>query len=177
MSAPKVQDFSIRLARKSDAEDFYRVEDDAAELLRNEPSLEGIPIPPTSTVEHHAKVIAMGRSLTAVVGEEIVGFAESGPVRRELHLHELSVARAYQGRGIGATLLRALKIDAGNSGFRAITLNTFRDIPWNAPFYAKHGFVEVDNFEGRPHLAESLAGAVELGMPAESRCAMICFLD
>ncbi len=169
--------FSIRLARAEDAEDFYRVEEDAAGLLREEPLLEGIPIPPTATAEHHAKIIAMGRSLTAVVGDEVVGFAESGAVRRELHLHELSVTRAHQGRGIGATLLGALKIDARNSGFRAITLNTFRDVPWNAPFYARHGFVEVTNFEGRPHLEESLAGAVGLGIPAERRCAMIAFLD
>ncbi len=169
--------FSIRLAQAEDAEDFYRVEEDAAGLLREEPLLEGIPIPATATAEHHAKIIAMGRSLTAVVDDEVVGFAEAGAVRRELHLHELSVARTHQGRGIGATLLGALKIDAHNSGFRAITLNTFRDVPWNAPFYARHGFVEVTNFEGRPHLAESLAGAVALGIPAETRCAMIAFLD
>ncbi len=169
--------FSIRLSRKEDAEHFFRVEDDAAKLLRQAPELEGIPIPPTSSVEHHIKAIAHGRSLTAVAGEEIVGFAEAGPVRRELHLHELSVSREHQRQGIGATLLGALKIDARNSGFKAITLNTFRDIAWNAPFYARHGFVEVENFEGRPHLAESLEGAVALGIPAESRCAMIHFLD
>ncbi len=172
-----MSEFTIRLARPEDAPDFFRVEDDAAELLRSEPLLEGIPIPPTATADHHAKVIAMRRSLTALVGDEIVGFAESGQVGRELHLHEMSVARAHQGRGIGTTLLRALKIDARNSGFRAITLNTFRDVPWNAPFYARHGFVEVTEFEGRPHLARSLASAVELGIPAETRCAMICFLN
>jgi len=67
-------------------------------------------------------------------------------------------------------------LDARNSGFQAITLNTYRDIPWNAPFYARHGYVEVENFEGRPHLAQSLDSAVELGMPRERRCAMINFL-
>lgn len=172
-----MNDFSIRLARKDDAEAFHRVEEDAAGLLREEPSLQGLPIPPASSAEHNATVIAKGRSLTALVGEEVVGFAAAAPVGRELHLNELSVARAHQGRGIGATLLEALAIDARNSGFRAITLNTFRDIAWNAPFYARHGFVEVENFEGRDHLRESLAKAVELGLPAERRCAMIRFLD
>ena len=172
-----MSDFKIRLARPEDAEAFYRVEEDAAVLLREEPSLEGIPIPSSATADEHAKTIARGRSLTALIDDRVVGFAASGPVGRELHLHELSVARAHQGRGIGATLLGALKIDARNSGYRAITLNTFRDIPWNAPFYARHGFVEVQNFEGRPHLAESLEKAVELGMPRERRISMICFLD
>jgi len=171
------REFSIRLAKASDAQAFHDVEDDAAELLRNSPLLDGIPIPPSSSANHHRKVIAKGRSLTAVEGETVVGFAASGPVGRELHLHELSVATSHQRRGIGATLLRALKIDARNSGFQAITLSTFRAIPWNAPFYTKHGFTEVINLESHPHLAQSLEEAVELGMPAESRCAMICFLD
>ena len=41
--------FSIRLARPEDAEAFHRVEDDAAALLLEAPSLEGIPIPPTAS--------------------------------------------------------------------------------------------------------------------------------
>ena len=169
-------EWSLRLARKSDAQAFHDVEEDAAGLLRSEPLLENIPIPPSTSAEHHAKTIAKGRSLTAAIGEQVIGFAAAAPVGRELHLNELSVLRAHQQRGIGATLLGALKIDARNSGFRAITLSTFREVPWNAPFYARHGFVEVVNLEEHPHLAESLAGAVELGIPAETRCAMIHFL-
>jgi GNAT superfamily N-acetyltransferase len=169
--------FTLRLAQPGDAEAYHRVEEDAADLLREEPSLAGLPIPPTASPQDHAKVIAKGRSLTALVGNQIVGFAAAAPAGRELHLHELSVVRAHQGRTIGATLLEALAVDARNSGYRAITLNTFRDIPWNAPFYARHGFVEVENFEGRPHLAESQASAIALGLPAERRCAMIRFLD
>ncbi|GMN02108.1 GNAT family N-acetyltransferase [Erythrobacter sp. MTPC3] len=172
-----MSDFSIRLARASDADAFFEIEDDAAGLLRSAPSLQGIPIPPTATADQHAKTIAKGRSLAALVEDKLVGFAASASAGRELHLHELSVLRAHQQRGIGATLLRALKIDARNSGFRAITLSTFRQIPWNAPFYERHGFVEVQNFEAHPHLQESLEDAVKLGIPAELRCAMIHFLD
>lgn len=170
-------DFSIRLARTGDAKAFHAVEEDAAGLLREAPALEGIPIPASASTADHARLIEKGRSLTALVGEEIVGFAESAPVGRELHLYELSVTRAHQGRGIGRTLLNALKIDARNSGYRAITLNTFREIPWNAPFYARMGFVEVKSFESRPHLRQSLDEAVALGIPAETRCAMVVFLD
>ena len=169
--------FSIRLAREEDAEAFNRVEDDAASLLREEPSLEGIPIPPSESADHYRRLIAKGHCLAAFEDEELAGFAAAGRVGRELHLHELSVRRASQGKGIGATLLRALAIDARNSGLQAITLNTYRDIPWNGLFYARHGFVEVENFEGRPHLAKSLEAAVELGLPRDRRCAMIKFLD
>ena len=169
-------DWSIRLARQEDAEAFHAVEEDAAELLRNEPSLEGIPVLPSTSADDYRKVIAKGRCLVAMAADRVIGFASAGPVGRELHLGELSVERAHQRLGIGGTLLRALEIDARNSGTRAITLNTYRDIPWNAPFYARHGFVEVENFEGRDHLAQSLEAAAELGMPRERRCAMIKFL-
>ena len=172
-----MSEFSIRLARPDDAEAYHRVEEDAATLLHEEPSLAGIPLPPSGTADHYRSVIAKGNCLSATVGDEVVGFAASGRLGRELHLHELSVARAHQGKCIGATLLRALAIDARNCGMRAITLNTYRDIPWNGPFYARHGFVEVENFEGREHLAESLEAAVALGLPRERRCAMIKFLD
>lgn len=169
--------YRIRLARADDAEAFHRVEEDAANLLHEEPSLAGTVIPPTASRSDHARVIAKGRSLAALHGEAIIGFAAIGVVGRELHLDELSVARAHQRCGVGSLLVRAAKIDARNSGYSAITLNTYRDIPWNAPFYVRLGFVEVENLEGRPHLVERRDAAAALSLPMDRRCAMICFLD
>ncbi len=169
--------YRIRLARAEDAEAFHLIEDDAASLLREEPSLAETVIPPTASVSDHARIIAKGRSLAALIGEDIIGFAAIRAVGRDLHLAELSVARAHQRSGAGSLLLRAAMIDGRNSGYSAITLNTYRDIPWNAPFYARFGFVEVENLEGRPHLLESHEGAAAQGLPMERRCAMICFLD
>lgn len=169
--------YRIRLARPGDAEAFHLVEDDAANLLREEPTLAGTVIPPTASTADHARIIAKGRSLAALHEDQVIGFAAISTAGRELHLSELSVARAHQRCGVGSLLIRAMMIDARNSGYRAITLNTYRDIPWNAPFYARFGFAEVENFEGRPHLVQSQEGAASLGMPMDRRCAMICFLD
>jgi ribosomal protein S18 acetylase RimI-like enzyme len=115
--------------------------------------------------------------LTALSGDRVVGFAAARRVGNEVHLHELSVAIGFQQKKIGATLLSALKIDCKNSGVRAITLHTYRDIPWNAPFYERHGFVIVDDLEVHPRLAAGHAAAVEFGLPASRRCAMIHFLE
>lgn len=169
--------YRIRLARPDDAEAFHRVEEDAAALLHDEPSLAGTVLPPIASASDHARTIAKGRSLTALHGEDVIGFAAIGAVGRDLHLAELSVARAHQRRGVGGLLLRAAMIDARNSGYRAITLNTYRDIPWNAPFYARFGFVEVEDVSGHPHLARSRDGAAALGLPMDRRCAMILLLD
>ena len=50
----------------------------------------------------------------------------------------------------------------------AVTLTTFRSIPWNAPFYASMGFVELET--PTPHLAATLSKEVADGF--EDRCAM-----
>ena len=169
--------FSIRLARPEDAEAFPVVEEDAASLLREEPGLEGIPLPPAESADHYRRLIAKGHCLCAIEGGELAGFAAAERIRRELHLHELSVRRISQGKGIASTLLRALFIDARNCGLSAITLNTFRDISFNAPFYEKRGFTEIVDVYDRPYLAERMKAAKNLGIPPESRIAMIRFLS
>lgn len=172
-----MSDFAIRLARPGDAQAFHEVEEDAATLLAAEPSLAGVPVPPSHSAEEYRAMIAAGHCLTATSGERVVGFAATRRHSRELHLDELSVATDFQRRRIGATLLNALKIDARNSGVRAITLHTYRDIAFNAPFYERHGWVVVEDLESHPRLAAGHEQAVAFGLPAERRCAMICFLD
>jgi len=54
----------------------------------------------------------------------------------------------------------------------AMTLTTFRDVPWNAPFYRSMGFALIGPGELDPRLAGLLAKEASMGMPAERRCAM-----
>lgn len=68
-------------------------------------------------------------------------------------------------------------IDAGNQGFSALTLTTFRDIPWNAPFYTRLGFVEVEDVESHARLADLLDKEAKAGSAYDSRIAMIRFLS
>jgi hypothetical protein len=67
--------FSIRLARPEDAEGFHTVEEDAAQLLANAPSLAGIPVPPSNSTEEYRAMIAQRHCLTAVSKDAVVGFA------------------------------------------------------------------------------------------------------
>lgn len=56
------------------------------------------------------------------------------------HLEEIDVHPEVSGKGVGSELLEAVCGIAQVSGYRAITLSTLTDVPWNAPFYAKRGF-------------------------------------
>ncbi len=169
--------WSLRLARPADAELMPAIERAAGRLFADVEGLGDISGRPTLPPERLARFIRKGHSLVAHVAERMAGFVVTEPFGRELHVWELSVHPAFQRGGIGAGLLRACLIDARNSGFRAVTLTTFRDVPWNAPFYARLGFEEVTALDAHPRLAGELANEVDDGLPADRRCAMIFFLD
>ncbi|MBI3245374.1 MAG: GNAT family N-acetyltransferase [Deltaproteobacteria bacterium] len=69
-----------------------------------------------------------------------VGFALTEPDGITLHLEEIDVHPRHGRRGVGKALVEAVCAWARDHGYIAITLTTYRDIPWNAPFYAKLGF-------------------------------------
>jgi hypothetical protein len=48
-------------------------------------------------------------------------------------------------------------------------LCTFADVPWNAPFYARHGFVSLAESESTPGLLELRQREVSLGLDALGR--------
>ncbi len=63
------------------------------------------------------------------------------------HVDQVTVAPSHARRGLGAALIDHL---AAVSGAPALTLTTFRDVPWNAPYYERLGFRV---FEPGPELA------------------------
>lgn len=166
--------WSLRLARPADAAAMPQIERAAAIVFADESALD---ITRTRSEADFARLIRRGHCLVAHVGEVMAGFLVAEPFSREIHIWEMDVAPAFQRRGIGAGLVRAGQIDARNTGFKALTLTTFRDLAWNAPFYARLGFEEVTALDAHPRLAGELALEADNGLPAERRCAMICFLD
>lgn len=169
-----MKDWSLRLARPEDAAAMPAIERAAAIAFAGEASIDPAR---TRSEADYARLIRRGHSLVAHAGETMAGFLVAQPFSRELHIWEMDVAPAFQRRGIGSGLVRAAMIDARNTGFKALTLTTFRDLAWNAPFYARLGFEEVTALDAHPRLAGELANEVEDGLPADRRCAMICFLD
>lgn len=87
-----------------------------------------------------------------------------------LHIDELDVLRDQQGQGIGRRLLSHVIDWARAAGFKTISLTTFRNIPWNAPFYASVGFSEWDPLEGPASIRQALMKEAAFGL--QDRCAM-----
>jgi len=99
-----------------------------------------------------------GRAWVAVDGEDRpVAYLLSKVVDGCAHVEQVSVVRAHAGRALGAALVDHLGDAARREGRPALTLTTFRDVPWNAPYYARLGFAVVEPAEQGPQLAALVA--------------------
>jgi GNAT superfamily N-acetyltransferase len=78
-----------------------------------------------------------------VTDDNPVGFALCWERPGALHLRELDVHPDWMGRGLGRTLVDHVSSEALRRGLQAVTLTTFREVPWNAPLYRRWGFVEL----------------------------------
>src|SRR5690606_27314685 len=128
---------TIRPSRPEDAELLPSIEKSAAELFLTIPDLAWIKDHGVTSVEQHQGFIREAASWVAdrpadgPMGFVCVERCEGGI----MHVHELAVRHDRQRRGAGRALLTAAIDEARREGLAAVTLNTFRDVPWNAPFY------------------------------------------
>ena len=111
-----------------------------------------------------------------VSGVPPVGYAHVLDIDGHLHLQQLHVMAGHRRRGVGAALVREVCRVAASRGAREVTLTTFADVPWNAPFYARLGFVPV--LEPLPAFLQALRDReVEVGIDQGGRrVAMVCAL-
>jgi 8-oxo-dGTP pyrophosphatase MutT (NUDIX family)/GNAT superfamily N-acetyltransferase len=82
-----------------------------------------------------------------VVAEEpggpAIGFVHVLEADGFAHLEQLSVLPEVGRRGHGRALVRAALEETARRGYRRITLRTYRDVPWNEPFYETCGFTAI----------------------------------
>ena len=99
-----------------------------------------------------------------VAGDPPVGFAHVLEVEVGwlAHLQLLAVRPGHQRRGTGTALVRAALAEAGARGHDRLTLSTYRDVPWNAPFYERLGFTELTDLD--PWLREVVAAERRTGI-------------
>ncbi|MFJ9553007.1 GNAT family N-acetyltransferase [Nocardiopsis sp. NPDC101807] len=87
-------------------------------------------------------------------GGPVVGLAATVTVGAGPHLEQLAVHPAHGRRGAGSALLEAVCGGAASAGHARLTLTTFRDLPWNGPWYAARGFSVVPRAAWGPALEQ-----------------------
>lgn len=169
---PPPHPYRVRTARADDVDALPAIERAAAALFR-EVGLDAPWLDETSDAAELLAAQRVGRLWVAVDGADApVGFAVWGPVDGTPHLEELDVHPAHGRRGLGAALLAAVARQAAAGGATGLTLSTFRDVPWNGPFYARHGFVRLAETELGPGLRARIAEERRRGLPMERRCVL-----
>jgi N-acetylglutamate synthase-like GNAT family acetyltransferase len=113
-----------------------------------------------------AERLATGRVVVADLDGAAVGFALVHPADGLLYLATLAVVPAAGGQGVGAALVDAVRAIARQARLPAVVLTTFREPPWNGPWFRRNGFSPLPAERIGPDLAAILARQARAVDPA-----------
>jgi ribosomal protein S18 acetylase RimI-like enzyme len=100
------------------------------------------------------------------------GYLLAEPVDGALHIEQVSVHPRAARRGVGRELLAHAAGRARAEGLTALTLTTFAEVPWNAPYYARLGFRSLAGEELTPGLRRIRAAEAAHGLDRWPRVCM-----
>jgi GNAT superfamily N-acetyltransferase len=135
----------VRAARTEDLPHLAPIEDAGGPQFREYFGEAIEPILLSPATDGRQRATEPGFLLVAAPDEQSppVGFVHVLEIDGHAHLEQLSVLPDRQRQGIGAALVRAAMDEARRRGFDRLSLCTYRDVPWNGPYYRSLGFTEV----------------------------------
>ncbi|MFC7547646.1 GNAT family N-acetyltransferase [Plantactinospora sp. GCM10030261] len=162
----------VRPGRPGELADIQTIEEDSGVLFR-EVGMADVADHPPMALDVLAACQRAGRLWVAADGADLpVGFVAVDVVDDCAHIAQISVRPEHMRRGIGRRLLDHVERWASDSGLRAVTLTTFREVPWNGPYYERCGFRALPPEELSPGLVAVLAAEARLGLDPATRLAM-----
>lgn len=100
-----------------------------------------------------------------------IGFALIRLRGNGLYLDQVSVHPEHGKLGVGRALMIRILTEAELRKLPHVSLSTFRDVPWNGPFYASMGFKEIAPEKLDPYMRE-IEDAQRPFMDVTKRCFM-----
>ena len=114
-----------------------------------------------------------GRAWVAVEeAGDPVAYLLADLVDGNLIIAQVSVHPDSARRGIGRSLIDHVADEAVAAGITALTLTTFSQVPWNAPYYERCGFRRLDEAELTPGLRAIRRHEAEMGLDRWPRLCM-----
>src|SRR5262245_43757829 len=164
-------DYVITLARERDVRLLAAIERAAAKLL-----IEQVPesvLKETTSQDILEKAQRAGHLWVALADDAPVGFAHVEVLESNTaHLEEIDVSPEHGRRGLGTRLVMRVCEWAAAAGYESVSLTTFRDVPWNMPFYARLGFKVVSDSELSPELHAVVEDERRRGLDSSRRVVM-----
>jgi GNAT superfamily N-acetyltransferase len=136
---------TFRSGEVADLDTLLRIDQDASVLFEQAGLF--LELPPTHEfpISERARIrasLAAGDTVVALdAGGRPIGFAAIGFIDGMRYVEQLSVLPAHMRRGLGSRLL-AMVLDSRADGLTS-WLTTYDHLPWNRPFYERHGYVLV----------------------------------
>jgi GNAT superfamily N-acetyltransferase len=162
----------IRGARPEDGPAIREIERLAGARFRHV-GLDHIADAEPMSVETLAAYARAGRSWIALIpGERPAGYVLVDIVDANAHIEQISVRLDRQGMGIARALIDHVCAWAHSTGRPAVTLTTFRAVPWNAPLYEHLGFTTVPLTETGPELRAVREAETRHGLDPDLRICM-----
>ena len=166
--------YKIRSARFEELPLLSHIENSAAALFLDTPYAFLVNDDPLS-LDFVQQQFQAGRVWVATDRYEIiVGYAIAREVDNTLYLQQIDVEPEHGRRGIGSALINTVCAWAKQQGYSIVSLSTFRNIPWNAPFYSKLGFRPLDEAELTTGFQQIRIKELAAGLPISERVVMYC---
>lgn len=163
--------YTVRPARVGDAPLLPAIERSAAQAFASLQAWSWIATDAVLSHADHLAFIDAGLDWVLVDEQDTpLGFLCATACDQALHIEELAIAHDYQGKGLGRQLVETVRDWAALEGFKVLTLTTFVEVPWNAPFYRKLGFEQLDGASLDDRLRRLLSNEASHGLTG--RCAM-----
>jgi GNAT superfamily N-acetyltransferase len=137
---------SIRLARDAELSDVQQIDRAAGQMFND------VGMPEVSRLLWPFEALAECREagrlwVITEVDDRPVGILITEVIDGCLHVEQVSVDPGSARRGLGRALLDYAAERAAAAGIPAVTLTTFADVPWNAPYYVRCGFRLLEDAE------------------------------
>jgi ribosomal protein S18 acetylase RimI-like enzyme len=105
-------------------------------------------------------------------GDRPVAYLMAEPVDGNVHIEQVSVHPGSAHRRIGRALIDHVARRAEAAGVAAVTLCTFAEVPWNAPYYESCGFRVLAEDEVTPGLRRIRTEEARAGLDRWPRVCM-----
>lgn len=120
-------------------------------------------------------IVSLGQAWVACTMDDVpVGMVLASVRDGAVYIEEMDVLPAHGRQGLGTRLLAFVCAWASAQGYAAVTLSTFRDVPWNGPFYRTRGFRDLLPSQWTPSMRRIREREARHGLRVDARVFMRC---
>jgi predicted N-acetyltransferase YhbS len=135
---------TFRVAAPHDAQAIRTIEFEAGQRFASV-GMAGIADAPPMELDIVNRKIDAQQIVVAVAADgSCVGFVMFEPQPTRFYVQELDVLSSHAGQRIGAALIEQVAHRARAQQITQLTLSTYREVPWNAPYYRRLGFRDIE---------------------------------